>query len=495
MPYFSQQPQPPRTRRKRSLAATAVFTTVLVLGFDSTSAFSAQAASFVQQQTSRYRIQQSQHVTLVALSAKARRSASGGGSPPKGKQKNKTQNKKGNAIPKKTSPKPSSPSITAASAGTGPRAPPWQVLSQKDAKKNVEREKKRRDAIQSGQVASSDTLLEDDFDSMPLKVSKTFLSQADRALLSWKRFNPSTVGMKYVASVTGFKPLPRLGAPEIAFLGRSNVGKSSLLNRLSSYSKKDGGFNDQARVGKTPGATASVNLFGFYDKNEKPVMGFVDLPGFGYAKLSKGTKESVQEAAEQYLGKREELVLGILLVDSRRTPSEDDRIVLAALFDMGLPILVVATKVDKLNKNEVDGQLEQIRLGLGLPEGQPFSISSVTGEGTKALWNLIMEASENGIEEIGMKLQRGGGNDESDSEQLLDDDDDDERMYNQGYDWIQAGDVVYEEEEDDDDIWDGKEEDYVEDNYVEDGSIEENIPVQKAESLRDLRRRAKKMGY
>jgi len=78
---------------------------------------------------------------------------------------------------------------------------------------------------------------------------------------------------------------------------------------------------------------------------------------------------------------------------------------------------------------------------------------------------------------------------------LLDDDDDDERMYNQGYDWIQAGDVVYEEEEDDDDIWDGKEEDYVEDNYVEDGSIEENIPVQKAESLRDLRRRAKKMGY
>lgn len=169
----------------------------------------------------------------------------------------------------------------------------------------------------------------------------------------------------------------------LPFFLRSNVGKSSLLNRLSSFSRREEGFNDVARVGKTPGATASVNLYAFYDKKEKPLLGFVDLPGFGYAKLSKGIKESVQQTAEKYLGKRTELVLGILLVDIRRVPSEDDRIVLAALFDMGVPIVVVATKTDKLSKNEVEYRLEDIRDGLGLPEGQPMRVSSRTGEGDR----------------------------------------------------------------------------------------------------------------
>lgn len=269
------------------------------------------------------------------------------------------------------------------------------------------------------------------------------------------------------------------------------MGKSSLLNRLSSYSKKEAGFTDEARVGKTPGATASVNLFGFYDKKEKPVLGFVDLPGFGYAKLSKEVKESVQEAAERYLGKREELVLGILLVDIRRVPSEDDRIVLAALFDMGVPIVVVATKVDKVNKNDLEGQLEQIRDGLGLPDGQPFSVSSVTGEGTKALWNLIMEASESGVEEFQMKLQRRSSDEESDQGNLVQDGDNEEdSMYSQGYDWVQAGDVVYEGS--DDDFNDGDDDDessYYDDDPVDDGLV---MPVQR-ESITELRRRAKRL--
>lgn len=266
------------------------------------------------------------------------------------------------------------------------------------------------------------------------------------------------------------------------------MGKSSLLNRLSSYSKKEGGVTDEARVGKTPGATASVNLFGFYDKKDKPMMGFVDLPGFGYAKLSKGVKESVQQAAERYLDKRKELVLGILLVDIRRIPSDDDRAVLAALFDQGLPIVVIATKVDKVNKNDLEGQLEQIRDGLGLPPGQPFSVSSITGEGTKALWNIIMEASEGAVEEFHMELQRGGTPDTENLEEVEEEDDEDP-VYDQGYDWIQNGDVVYEGS--DEDYFEGEEE---EDGYLyyEDDTMD-NMPVEREESLKELKKRARKL--
>ena len=109
-------------------------------------------------------------------------------------------------------------------------------------------------------------------------------------------------------------------------------------------------------MGKTPGATASVNLYSLNAsaaKKNRPLLAFADLPGFGYAKLSKEVKESVEMAAERYLGKRKELALGILLVDVRRVPSDDDRAVLTALYDMGVPILVVATKIDKIGSKNM----------------------------------------------------------------------------------------------------------------------------------------------
>ncbi len=334
-------------------------------------------------------------------------------------------------------------------------APPWQVLSSKEAKKNVEMESRRRELAKQGVVMEQD--VEDESASKML--SKTLLSDADRQLVNWKRFNPTSVptGLTFIGAYLERRLPPRIGVPEVAFLGRSNVGKSSLLNRLASSAL---GGSDGARVGKTPGATASVNLYAMMGRSSgttkrstaKAILGLVDLPGFGYAKLSKEVQESVQLAAERYLGSREELALGILLVDARRVPSDDDRTVLAALYDLGLPLVVVATKIDKLAKNELEVSKQAICDRLGLPEGQPLCVSSVTGEGTKEMWKIIMEACEIKVDEIKDKLQRSGEQDKDDDgaieydelgNVMLPDDDGEELVYDQGYDWIQDSAVMY----------------------------------------------------
>ena len=333
------------------------------------------------------------------------------------------------------------------------KAPPWQVLSTKEAQVNVQTERKRRELAKQG------IEMEVQEGEAPKALSKALLSDADRQLVGWKRFNPTTVpcGMTFVGAYLEKRLPPRLGVPEIAFLGRSNVGKSSLLNKLSASAL--GGDNDEARVGKTPGATASVNLYAMLGKpnkqkaDPKPVLGLVDLPGFGYAKLSKEVQASVQLAAERYLGNREELALGILLVDARRVPSDDDRAVLAALYDLGLPIVVVATKIDKLAKNELEPAIDVICDRLGLPDGQPLCISSVTGEGTKDLWRIIMDACETKVDEINDKLQRTGGEEAEEvgtyqldeyGDPILPDGDGDALSYEQGFDWIQDSTVMYE---------------------------------------------------
>ncbi|KAL3780403.1 hypothetical protein HJC23_004340 [Cyclotella cryptica] len=341
--------------------------------------------------------------------------------------------------------------------------PPWQVMGEKDMKKNVEAERIRRERINLG--IDSTSIGKSGMDEQRMKAdvsgSNRLISAKDRAMLNWKRFNPLTAPSELVlfGSYLSKQFPPSLGVPEVAFLGRSNVGKSSLLNRLVN---KAGG--ETARVGKTPGATASVNLYALLSASSKggsgegkPILGFADLPGFGYAKLSKEIKESVEEAAERYLGRRRELALGILLVDSRRVPSADDRAVLAALFDMGVPIVVVATKSDKLNANEIEPAMKSIREGLGLPDGQPLRVSGVTGEGVRELWRIILDACETRVSELKSAIEEGrddGGAlrilaDEDDAADDFYDDYEDENedeyfedgediAYDQGYDWIQS---------------------------------------------------------
>jgi GTP-binding protein len=360
--------------------------------------------------------------------------------------------------------------------------PPWQVMSAKDSKKHVQSELERRDRIKGG-LEKPDSKV-DKTSRADVSRSNVLFSESDRSLLCWRRFNPDqTGGMKYIGSYLGKQLPPPLGVPEVAFLGRSNVGKSSLLNRLTEAVVQQSGPADRARVGKTPGATAAVNLYAILGKSKgtgsarklsaaaaamaaKPVLGLADLPGFGYAKLSKDTKADVEAAAEKYLSSRKELALGVLLVDARRKPSADDRAVLAALYDMGVPIVVAATKVDKLGANALGPALEEVRDGLGLPEGQPLCLSSVTGEGTKDMWRILLDACETRVDELKKEAEgKGAADDEDGDEEYFEDSDDLE--YSQGYDWIQSfeeddeyyaddydenGDGYYDEEDNDDDV-------------------------------------------
>ena len=143
---------------------------------------------------------------------------------------------------------------------------------------------------------------------------------------------------------------------------------------------------------------------------------------------------------DSYLTHRKELALGLLLVDIRREPSEDDRGILAALYDMGLPIAVVATKVDKVSKTEREKQLSVIQSGLGLPEGQPLCVSSVTGEGCRLLWKIILDSCEVAVDEFKEKYSEEPLYEEEYTELNSDelDLDSDSLAYDQGYDWIQG---------------------------------------------------------
>jgi len=168
------------------------------------------------------------------------------------------------------------------------------------------------------------------------------------------------------------------GLPEIAFLGRSNVGKSSLINSLLQR-------KGLARTSNTPGRTQSINFFlineTFY---------FVDLPGYGYAKVSKAMRVDWGKMAEEYLAKRTLLVLSIQLVDSRHKPTELDRQLHEWLDFHQKNRLVVATKADKLSNNKLNKSLQEIETAL--PESKIIAYSATTGKGRDTLWQEIQKA-------------------------------------------------------------------------------------------------------
>lgn len=175
--------------------------------------------------------------------------------------------------------------------------------------------------------------------------------------------------------------MPDLGLPEVAFAGRSNVGKSSALNRLLNRKKA-------ARVSSTPGRTQQINLFKLGDAGV-----FADLPGYGFARVPQAVQEQWKPMIERYLAHRETLRMVVLLVDARRDPQEMDGMLLYGLTEARIPALVVATKVDKLKKQERARNLAALRREFQLPAGQPIPFSAVTGEGTDAIWAAIERAA------------------------------------------------------------------------------------------------------
>jgi GTP-binding protein len=170
------------------------------------------------------------------------------------------------------------------------------------------------------------------------------------------------------------------GRPEIAFLGRSNVGKSSLLNSLLQR-------KGLARTSNTPGRTQSINFFLINDR-----FYFADLPGYGYAKVSKAMRADWGVMAEEYLEERRELRLAVQLIDSRHEPTGLDCQLFEWLEFKGIPHILVATKTDKLSTNKLNKSLTAIEQTF--PTARLLPYSSETGKGRDQLWQVISEAIE-----------------------------------------------------------------------------------------------------
>ena len=171
---------------------------------------------------------------------------------------------------------------------------------------------------------------------------------------------------------------PRDGRPEFAFAGRSNVGKSTLLNRL--LNKKG-----LAKTSATPGKTQTIN---FFDVNGS--IYFVDLPGYGYAKVPKSLKAQWGRVMSAYLSHREPLRLVVQLVDARHDPTDKDLDMLALLDEAKVPTLIAATKIDKVKRGLRRRNLDRIRHTLELDDDAlVLPVSGVTGEGIRELWAVI----------------------------------------------------------------------------------------------------------
>lgn len=184
----------------------------------------------------------------------------------------------------------------------------------------------------------------------------------------------------FVKSAFGKEDWLKDKKPEIAFLGRSNVGKSSLINSLV-------GSKGLARTSNKPGRTQSINFFLINDK-----FYFVDLPGYGFAKVPEKMRRSWAKMAEEYLLEREQLKLSIHLVDIRHEPTELDKSLHEWLIFHQRPHIIVATKADKVSSNQLQKSLSNIRRAF--PDSKVIAYSSVTGEGKKTVWQEINSAIE-----------------------------------------------------------------------------------------------------
>lgn len=185
-----------------------------------------------------------------------------------------------------------------------------------------------------------------------------------------------SLALETVCGITS--TLPENDKPEIAFAGKSNVGKSSLINALMNR-------KSFARTSATPGKTQTIN---FYNINEE--MYLVDLPGYGYAKVSESEKAKWGKMIERYLHNSKQLQAVFLLIDIRHEPSANDKMMYNWIVEMGYNPIIIATKLDKLKRSQIDKHVKMIKQGLNLVPGTiviPFSAE--TKQGRDEIWNLV----------------------------------------------------------------------------------------------------------
>ena len=190
---------------------------------------------------------------------------------------------------------------------------------------------------------------------------------------------------KFIKSAGRPDQYPDPGLPEIAFAGRSNVGKSSLINSLT-------GRKGLVKVSGTPGKTRTLNFFLI---NERLV--FTDMPGYGFARVPLSEKKKWGKMVEAYLGKRKQLRAVVSILDCRRTPNDDDRMLLDWLRHNKIPVIIVFTKIDKVPKTRRPGKIKKALEAISefIDEGAgPVLYSSLTGEGKRELWAVIRAAAE-----------------------------------------------------------------------------------------------------
>lgn len=181
----------------------------------------------------------------------------------------------------------------------------------------------------------------------------------------------------FVASATGPGNYPPEGPPEIAFAGRSNVGKSSLINTLVQRKKL-------VKTSSTPGRTRLLN---FFLVNE--AYGFVDLPGYGYAKVPKQMRHTWQPMVETFLSKRGTLKGVVLICDIRRTPEQEERDLMAWLASRKIPCILAATKTDKLKRSKLEAEKASMARALSVEPGKIILFSAKTSKGREEIWRAI----------------------------------------------------------------------------------------------------------
>ena len=195
------------------------------------------------------------------------------------------------------------------------------------------------------------------------------------------------VGLETVCGITS--KLPENTLPEIAFAGKSNVGKSSLINALMNR-------KSLARTSATPGKTQTIN---FYNVNS--AMYLVDLPGYGYAKVSEKEKIEWGKLIERYVNESKQLRAVFLLIDIRHDPSANDKMMYDWIVNQGFQPIIIATKLDKIKRSQIQKQVKAVKQGLNLLPGSiviPFS--SETKQGRDELWDLIDQLIADPVEEI-----------------------------------------------------------------------------------------------